>query len=84
MYTIYVDNKLHGGKIMTDKEKMIEITKGAFIKYQIVYKSDLSSANDIEFAFNKYYFFMRMLEGVYPDLNRKELESEWNKEIEND
>ena len=66
---------------MTDKEKMIEITKGAFVKYQIVYKSDLSSANDIEFAFNKYYFFMRMLEGVYPELNREELELEWILEI---
>ena len=66
---------------MTDKEKMIEITKGAFIKYQIVYKSDLSSANDIEFAFNKYYFFMRMLEGVYPELIREALELEWESEI---
>ena len=66
---------------MTDKEKMINITKGAFIKYQIVYKSDLSSANDIEFAFNKYYFFMRMLEGVYPELIRESLELEWESEI---
>lgn len=69
---------------MTDKEKMIEITKGAFIKYRIVSESDLSSANDIRFSFNKYYFFMRMLEGVYPELNREELELKWNKEIENE
>lgn len=66
---------------MTDKEKMIEITKGAFIKYRIVSESDLSSANDIRFSFNKYYFFMRMLEGVYPDLNREELELQWILEI---
>ena len=67
---------------MTDKEKMIEITKGAFIKYRIVRESDLSNAIDIEFSYNKYYFFMRMLEGVYPELNREELESEWESEIE--
>ena len=66
---------------MTDKEKMIEITKGAFIKYQIVNKSESASRNDIEFSFSKYYFFMRMLEGVYPDLNHKELELEWESEI---
>lgn len=66
---------------MTDKEKMINITKGAFIKYRIVEESDLSSMNDIEFAFNKYYFFMRMLEGVYPELNREELELQWILEI---
>lgn len=66
---------------MTDKEKMIEITKGAFIKYRIVSESDLSSSNDIEFSFNKYYFFMRMLEEVYPDLNREEMELQWILEI---
>ena len=66
---------------MTDKEKMIQLTKEAFKTYRVVYGSDLSSANDIEFAFNKYYFFMRMLEGVYPDLNREVLELEWILEI---
>ncbi len=66
---------------MTQKEKMIEITKEAFKTYRIVSESDLSSANDIEFSFNKYYFFMRMLEGVYPELNREELELQWILEI---
>ena len=66
---------------MTDKEKIIQLTKEAFKTYRIVYESDLSSTNDIEFAFNKYYFFMRMLEGVYPELNRQELELEWILEI---
>ena len=69
---------------MTDKEKMIEITKGAFIKYRIVSESDLSSANDIEFSYNKYYFFMRMLEAVYPELNRKALELEWEAILNNE
>ena len=66
---------------MTDKEKMIQLTKEAFKTYRVVYESDLSSTNDIEFAFNKYYFFMRMLEGVYPELIREELELEWILEI---
>ena len=66
---------------MTDKEKMIQLTKEAFKTYRVVYESDLSSVNDIEFAFRKYYFFMRMLEEVYPDLNREELELEWILEI---
>ena len=66
---------------MTDKEKMINIAKGAFIAYRNVNESDLSSENDIRFAFTKYYFFMRMLEGVYPELNREELELEWILEI---
>ena len=69
---------------MTDKEKMIEITKGAFIKYRIVSEIDLSSANDIEFSYNKYYFFMRMLTTIYPELNRKELESEWEARLNNE
>ena len=66
---------------MTDKEKMINITKGAFKTYRIVEESDLSSNNDIRFAFSKYFFYMRMLEEVYPDLNREELELEWILEI---
>ena len=66
---------------MTDKEKMIQLTKEAFKTYRIVEESDLSSSNDIRFAFNKYYFYMRMLEAVYPDLNREELELEWALEI---
>ena len=66
---------------MTDKEKMINITKEAFKTYRIVEESDLSSNNDIRFAFSKYFFYMRMLEEVYPDLNREELELEWILEI---
>ena len=66
---------------MTDKEKMINITKGAFIAYRNINESDLSSENDIRFTFTKYYFYMRMLEGVYPELNREELELEWILEI---
>ena len=66
---------------MTDKEKMIQLTKEAFKTYRIVEESDSSSNNDIRFAFSKYFFYMRMLEGVYPDLNREELELEWESEI---
>ena len=66
---------------MTDKEKMINITKEAFKTYRIVEESDSSSNNDIRFAFSKYFFYMRMLEEVYPDLNREELELEWIIEI---
>ena len=66
---------------MTDKEKMINITKEAFKIYRIVEESDSSSNNDIRFAFSKYFFYMRMLEGVYPELNHKELELEWESEI---
>ena len=66
---------------MTDKEKMINITKEAFKIYRIVEESDSSSNNDIRFAFSKYFFYMRMLEEVYPDLNREELELEWIHEI---
>ena len=69
---------------MTDKEKMINITKGAFIKYRIAYNDRSTKFKDLEFEFNKYFFYMRMLEGVYPELNREELETKWNKEIEND
>ena len=66
---------------MTDKEKMINITKGAFIKYRIAYNDRSVKFSDLEFAYNKYFFYMRMLEGVYPELNHKELESEWESEI---
>ena len=66
---------------MTDKEKMINITKGAFIKYRIAYNDRSVKLSDLEFAYNKYFFYMRMLEGVYPELNREELELEWESEI---
>ena len=66
---------------MTDKEKMIEITKGAFIKYRIAYNDRSVKFRDLEFEFNKYFFYMRMLIGVYPELNRESLELEWEREI---
>ena len=66
---------------MTDKEKMIQLTKDAFKTYRIVKESDSSSSNDIRFAFSKYFFYMRMLEGVYPELIREALELEWILEI---
>ena len=66
---------------MTDKEKMIEITKGAFIKFRSIRKNELANPEDVYFAYTRYFFYMRMLEEVYPDLNREELELEW--EIEN-
>ena len=66
---------------MTDKEKMIQLTKDAFKTYRIVEESDSSSSNDIRFAFSKYFFYMRMLEGVYPELIREALELEWILEI---
>ena len=66
---------------MTDKEKMINITKGAFIKYRNAYNDRSTKFKDLEFEFNKYFFYMRMLEGVYPELHHKELESEWESEI---
>ena len=66
---------------MTDKEKMINITKGAFIKYRNAYNDSSTKLRDLEFEFNKYFFYMRMLVGVYPELTREELESEWESEI---
>ena len=66
---------------MTDKEKMIEITKGAFIKYRNAYNDRSVKFKDLEFEFNKYFFYMRMLEGVYPELIRESLELEWESEI---
>ena len=66
---------------MTDKEKMIEIAKGAFIKYRIAYNDRSTNFRDLEFEFNRYFFYMRMLGGVYPELDRKALELEWESEI---
>ena len=66
---------------MTDKEKMIEITKGAFIKYRNVYNDRSTKFRDLEFAFNEYFFYTRMLREVYPELDRNSLELEWESEI---
>ena len=69
-----------------EREKMIETTKEAYKTYKFVRKivNEPSIFDDINFAFSKYYFYMRMLTTIYPELNREELEIEWNKEIEND
>ncbi len=71
---------------MNEKERMIELTKYAYKTYKFVRKivHEPSIFDDINFAFSKYYFYMRMLTTIYPELNREELEIEWNKEIEND
>ena len=71
---------------MNEKERMIELTKYAYKTYRFVRKivNEPSIFEDVNFAFSKYYFYMRMLTTIYPELNREELETEWNKEIEND
>ena len=71
---------------MIEREKMIETTKEAYKTYKFVRKivTEPSIFDDVNFAFSKYYFYMKMITTIYNDLNRKELESEWNKEIEND
>ena len=71
---------------MNEKERMIELTKYAYKTYKFVRKiaTEPSIFEDVNFAFSKYFFYMRMLITIYPELNREELETEWNKEIEND
>lgn len=71
---------------MNEKERMIELTKYAYKTYKFVRKiaTEPSIFDDVNFAFSKYFFYMRMLITIYPELNREELESKWNKEIEND
>ena len=71
---------------MNEKERMIELTKEAYKIYKFVRKiaTEPSIFEDVNFAFSKYYFYMRMLTTIYPELNREELETKWNKEIEND
>ena len=66
---------------MTDKEKMIEIAKKAYRQYRVVYNDRSSLFRDFEFTFNNYFFYMRMLGEVYPELDRKSLELEWESEI---
>ena len=69
---------------MTDKERMIELTKEAYKIYNTVCSTKLlltSCSDDINFTFNMYYFYMKMLITIYPELNRKELETEWESEI---
>ena len=71
---------------MNEKERMIELTKYAYKTYKFVRKIVTEPAifDDVNFAFSKYFFYMRMLITIYPELNREEWESKWNKEIEND
>ena len=69
---------------MIEREKMIETTKEAYKTYKVVRKNYPYNFEDINFAYTKYFFFLRMLTTIYQDLNRKELESEWKDEIENE
>ena len=69
---------------MIEREKMIETTKEAYKTYKVVRKNYPYNFEDINFAYTKYFFYMKMLTTIYQDLNRKELESEWKGEIEND
>lgn len=67
-----------------EKEKMIETTKEAYKVYKVIRKNYPYNFEEINFAYTKYFFYMKMLTTIYQDLNRKELESEWKGEIEND
>ena len=69
---------------MIEREKMIETTKEAYKTYKVIRKNYSYNFEDINFSYTKYFFYMKMITTIYQDLNRKELESEWNKEIEND
>lgn len=66
---------------MTDKEKMIEITKGAYFEYlDMLEIRDIAKIEDVLFAHNKYYSYMEMLTKTYPELSRPSLEIEWETE----
>lgn len=67
-----------------EREKMIETTKEAYKTYKVIRKNYPYNFEDINFSYTKYFFYMKMLTTIYQDLNRKELESEWKGEIEND
>lgn len=67
-----------------EREKMIETTKEAYKVYKVIRKNYPYNFEEINFAYTKYFFYMKMLTTIYQDLNRKELESEWKGEIEND
>lgn len=67
---------------MNEKERMIELTKEAYKQYRIVYEIEPSDIDAIRYTFDKYYFYMKMLITIYPDLNREELQSDWSLEIE--
>ena len=67
---------------MNEKERMIELTKEAYKQYLITYEVGPSYIDTIRHTFDKYYFYMEMLTAIYPELNRKELQSDWSLEIE--
>ena len=68
-----------------EREKMIETTKEAYKTYKVIRKNYPYNFEDINFSYTKYFFYMKMITTIYQeDLDRKELESEWDKEIEND
>lgn len=69
---------------MIEREKMIETTKEAYKTYKVIRKNYPYNFEDINFAYTKYFFYMKMITTIYPDLNRKELESQWKDEKEND
>lgn len=69
---------------MIEREKMIETTKEAYKAYKVIRKNYPYNFEDINFAYTKYFFYMKMITTIYQDLNRKELESKWKDEIEND
>ena len=69
---------------MIEREKMIETTKEAYKTYKVIRKNYPYNFEDINFAYTKYFCYMKMITTIYNDLNRKEVETEWNKEIEND
>ena len=69
---------------MIEREKMIETTKEAYKTYKVIRKNYPYNFEDINFAYTKYFFYMKMITTIYQDLNRKQLESEWKDEIENE
>ena len=64
---------------MNEKQKMIDLTKHAFIVFKVV-NSVSVDLEIIDFAFSKYYFYMEMLTLTYPDLDSDSLEREWTSE----
>lgn len=66
---------------MTDKEKMIQLTKEAYFEYlDMLEIREIAKIEDVFFAHNKYYSYMEMLTKTYPELSRPALEIEWEHE----
>ena len=69
---------------MTDKEKMIQLTKETYFEYlDMLEIREIAKIEDVFFARNKYYYYMKMLLEIYPDLSRPSLELEWINEYDN-